>query len=324
MFIPILIILSFLFAILAVGLYYQNSRKVYALYSREIAAKVEVRSQYLASLFEGIKGQMDVLANTKEVMEGDLENILLLLQRMHTVKGDYINDYFFSALDGLTLTSSSPARVNIQDRPYFREAVSSGVIAFSDPVVSRLDGRIIIIVANPVKKDGKTIGVVSATVEVKSLDQVFSRNILTETGRYVLLSREGVVVYHPREEYVGQQVGKDIVDDGKDTVGIEKVLTEPSRRFFSYILEGRRSTSYKVEIPLTGYILLFSLDSSDFITPLNSVILQLIIFFLSLIAILCAVLALVARSFSREITDRKAAEEVLRESERSTGASSRT
>lgn len=85
---------------------------------------------------------------------------------------DAIDSIFITDASGMTISSTaedSIGKVNISDRDYFRQVMAKGEPALSDEVTSKATGEPIFVVASPVKKDGKVLGVIGTTVQLKAM-----------------------------------------------------------------------------------------------------------------------------------------------------------
>ncbi len=113
-----------------------------------------------------------------------------------TAEGDRI-----ASLDG----ARPEAAVNILDRPYFRETLAAKAGVLSEPYLHRLSGRPQIALTQPVFDEAGAVRfVISAAIDLGG------RNILGEmagtrfgeTGYLFIVDTEGVVIDHPRTEFI--------------------------------------------------------------------------------------------------------------------------
>ncbi|WP_345541984.1 sensor domain-containing diguanylate cyclase [Variovorax defluvii] len=111
-------------------------------------------------------------------------------------------------------------RVNVKDRRYFQDTLASGTGTISEPYRSRLTGLAQVAITAPVKDAaGQLRYVVVGSINLKE------RNILGElaqvrfgnSGYLFIVTRDGVVVDHPRNERILSRAGA-----GADDVEIER------------------------------------------------------------------------------------------------------
>lgn len=59
---------------------------------------------------------------------------------------------------------------SIIDRDYFKRVMVTGSTVISDPLNSRGSGNLIIVVAAPITKEGKVVGLIGGNVNIKDLN----------------------------------------------------------------------------------------------------------------------------------------------------------
>lgn len=96
---------------------------------------------------------------------------------------------------------------NLGNREYVKKAFA-GITNVGDPLVSKIDQRVVMPVAAPIKaRDGRVLGVVVAIYDSKELGNIVSRIQVGDAGQgYAFMTNlEGTVVAHPRQEMVVEQ-----------------------------------------------------------------------------------------------------------------------
>lgn len=88
---------------------------------------------------------------------------------------------------------------NLSQREYFKKAMQ-GEAAVSDPVISRATGKMVTVVAVPVKTDGKVTGVLFGTIGMEDILKKISAIKAGQTGYAYVLQADGLVVIHPDKE----------------------------------------------------------------------------------------------------------------------------
>lgn len=104
----------------------------------------------------------------------------------------------FSKPDGRVLSSTNDAR-NVADRDYFQSALA-GETVISKPIASKIRNADIIVIATPVKKDGKIIGVLTASYNSEKLDELFLSSFGSSGYTYVV-TNEGEVIAKTNNNY---------------------------------------------------------------------------------------------------------------------------
>lgn len=105
-----------------------------------------------------------------------------------------------AALDG-TLTSSNGAVSDIKDREYFKTA-AAGDPAVSDPIISKVDGSVIIMIAVPMKMEGQVSGVLVAVRDGNALSDITDQLVFGESGAAFMISKNGTTIAHQNRDLV--------------------------------------------------------------------------------------------------------------------------
>lgn len=125
-------------------------------------------------------------------------------------KGDYI------------ITSGTPG--NVSDRDYYKK-VMQGETVVSDPVVSRATGKTVIVVAAPIKKEGKVVGLLGGTVSIDDISKRIAALKVGKTGYAYMVQGDGLMIAHPSKDVVMQlNTIKDSGLDPKFKEAMQKVV----------------------------------------------------------------------------------------------------
>lgn len=108
------------------------------------------------------------------------------------------------------------------DRDYFKESVKGNSYA-SDPIVSKITGKLSIIISAPIWKDGipnsSVIGVIYFVPNEQFLNDIVRSIKIGESGNAFILNKDGLTIAHINEELVG-------VDNVIESAKTNKKLSE--------------------------------------------------------------------------------------------------
>src|SRR5690554_1950263 len=95
--------------------------------------------------------------------------------------------------------------INIGERDYFIEALSTGQVVYADPLITQGTNLATIMLARPVYgSDGRTpVGVVAFSVGLEYMQKVAESMNLAGYGHGWLVSDSRLIVGHPKSEYLG-------------------------------------------------------------------------------------------------------------------------
>jgi methyl-accepting chemotaxis protein len=114
-------------------------------------------------------------------------------------QSDYFEQILLIETNGIVFGGSSAGngKVDISDRPYFKQALASGNLVLSDVIMSKITSKPVIAIAKPVHLNEKLAGVILGVIDLES----YSRNNLEpikilKTGYFFITDAKGVVVAH--------------------------------------------------------------------------------------------------------------------------------
>ncbi|HEY9075448.1 MAG TPA: methyl-accepting chemotaxis protein [Anaerolineaceae bacterium] len=203
--------------------------------------------------------------------------------------------------DGTSLVASDGKQYNLSDRAYF-QAGMQGKTTITDPLISKATGSVTIVIAAPIKPEGKVIGVVGGTIPTTLINQQMASLAVGETGEAYLITKDSYFASPSRFTNELKKAG--LI---KERVELElKINTQASREVLAGKSGVGRYTDYRGSdvlgayepIPLTGWGLIFEQDyveANQAATSLRDMVIIITI----VIAILVIILALY---FSGSIT----------------------
>ncbi|HPX91411.1 MAG TPA: methyl-accepting chemotaxis protein, partial [Spirochaetota bacterium] len=223
------------------------------------------------------------------------------LVSIHGQKSVDVEMLFVADLNGNSPNSLGDIK-NIKDRAYFNSVITTGKEIISEPVINKMTGKMIVVAVVPVHDSGgKITGLVGATILLERIETLLSEDRIFKSGRFMILNKEGKALFHTNRDTIGKSIGKEFVDDGKNFININKLVTESEGKIFSYTFFGKEVFSYKKKIPATGDFLIFSMDKRDFIDEIQFVLVEIVIALIIIGLLTFVIIRAIARSFSNPI-----------------------
>jgi methyl-accepting chemotaxis protein len=144
---------------------------------------------------------LEVLAATQEVQSGDWEKMLPVLTKADEVMVP--GPTWFGLPDGsYSVVGTGKTDKNIADRAYF-SVVMSGKNTYSELVVSRSTGEKALVVAVPVIRAGKVIGILGSSVFLEDLSDMLSKEVkLADNMVFYAVTAENQVALHSEKEMI--------------------------------------------------------------------------------------------------------------------------
>jgi methyl-accepting chemotaxis protein len=111
---------------------------------------------------------------------------------------------------------------NIKDRAYFQNALS-GKNNVSDPLVSKVDGSIVIVYAVPIKNNNDIVGVLTATRDGNRLSDLTNQVKFGQTGNAFMIKKDGTVIAHSNKDLVTKMYNA--IEEAKKDVSLQALAS---------------------------------------------------------------------------------------------------
>jgi len=181
-----------------------------ALLSVAEAGGIEISSKAARAVDEWMAGVVkevrwmagtDIVRRALEGDRGEEERLVKDYLPRRLADRPYVEMALIAFPDGRA-PNTAGTDANVADRGYFRRIMQEGAdLVISDAVVSRATGRPIVVVAVPVVKEGKRLGLFGVTLTLDTLSRMASEVKMGEAGFGWVVDSSGTTIAHPREEY---------------------------------------------------------------------------------------------------------------------------
>lgn len=195
----ITILIIFLVALGALGgLNYWKARSLISQgITREMETVAVKSAEGLGAWLEVRKMQLTMLATTPIMTAGNMENIVPVLAAAKNANKGYASLVYVDQ-NGDSVNEDG-AKVNVTSRPYFKP-VMEGRSYVSDPVISPISGRLVTIVAVPIKAGEKVVGVLFGTFILDEVTKQILEIKVGQTGYALVSQHDGLIIFHPNQE----------------------------------------------------------------------------------------------------------------------------
>ncbi|WP_251861479.1 methyl-accepting chemotaxis protein [Clostridium sp. Marseille-Q2269] len=162
---------------------------------------------------------------------------------------------------------------NLTDREYFKQAIA-GKSNVSDPIINKSDGSIIVIYSVPIKKDGKIVGVLTASRDGNEISNYTNSIKFGKTGQAFMINKNGTTIAHNNKDLVLKQDNnfENIKKDSElsSLVDIEKkmVLAESGAGDYSY--KGKDKYIGYAPVKSTGWSIGIVINTDEILSELNA------------------------------------------------------
>jgi len=148
---------------------------------------------------------------------------------------------------------------DVSSRPWF-ECTQVGHTIMTEPYQDVTTGKLVLTVASPVYNDaGKAIGIAGMDISLDNVTNIVSQYVIGDSGYVMLLSTEGLFIYHPNSEYVNTYIADmDISQEVVDAVLNKQEL------FTRYKANGEGKYGCVANVGDTGYVVISSITGSEY------------------------------------------------------------
>jgi len=165
-----------------------------------------------------LEQQMKILTATADSVDlnnlGQNEETLKPLRM--AMKAGHFTDVYIGRKDGVLIDGadwSPPKGYDPRNRPWYRRAVTVGGVGFTTPYIDLVTNKLVIALVKPLVVNGETVGVMGADTVLDSLVQNVLNLKVGESGYGFIVERNGMILVHPRQEYVMREKLQNIEND---------------------------------------------------------------------------------------------------------------
>ncbi len=218
------------------GLNYWKARQLVYDNVRDSVVKVVAGASAEVGLWlDARKAEMAAIATMPVVAQGNPEAMTPLFVAFNKANPIY-ETVFFADASGTYRTYEGKTG-SIAQRPYFQKGMR-GEASISDPVKSGATGNTVVVIAVPVKAEGRIIGIIFGAITVDDLSRRVLAVKMGQTGYAFVLQSDGLAIFHPSKE---QAMKTNPVKDEKIPPGLREVsqrMVKGESGFSSYEWQG--------------------------------------------------------------------------------------
>ena len=286
------------FSITGMVIYFQLSHSLLemtkeksVLLAQDISSVIEATLDHKIDLASSIAADPDIIEASRT---GDYRIAQEELESIHRRIGDKLFTLFLTDRYGIDRADAVFAQqigLDLSDRDYFRNA-KEGRTSVSGPLFPRgtaTPGVPIVVVCAPIREGNTFYGTVTIAIDTDFLMNIILRKRLGRTGYAYLINSEGLMLIHPRKEYI---LRLNLLDQ-PGTTELEKVVRSgnPGAAFYSF--EGSDKVAGLAGVAHTGWTVVFSQNRDEVMSPvdrlLSAVLISAAVFLIITIAIITVV-----------------------------------
>nr|WP_320147088.1 methyl-accepting chemotaxis protein [uncultured Anaeromusa sp.] len=279
---------------------YWNAQKVILQDAEEnLTSVAQINSERMGAWLGKRTSEIEVLTRTPVMQTGDLNQIMPYLKEEAKLNPVYAR-FLVADLQGNTRYSND-TNANLADREYFQQA-KAGKFVIADPVIAKVDGKMVVVVAGPIKKNGQVIGVLGGTITVDELINVVNEVKVGQSGYAYVTQKNGLIIMHPEKERVMKE---NIHADAEKDAALKPLVavTEGGKNLARYVAQG--AEKYIVYNPIggTSWGLSVTVPVQEITGKMNSMMWTSLLVVLVVLVAAGVVASLLAKGFARPIQE---------------------
>ena len=202
----------------------------------------------ITALYEDLKGQYNALGS-------DL------------YQGIFLSDDKGVIYTGV-LEGGKEYKSNIGARDYFQKTISEKRTVIGDMVIAKSTGKPVVVICSPLlTPSGQAVGVFGLTIKADYLSNMVAEQKFGDSGYAYMTNKEGMVLAHPKSEYVLQLNMKTV--PGMEEIS-QKMLAGQSG-VDSYIFKGVPKIAGFAPVPIAGWAVGVTQDRAEFLGAAHSI-----------------------------------------------------
>ncbi|MBL4937243.1 methyl-accepting chemotaxis protein [Clostridium sp. YIM B02515] len=296
------------------SLLFSSSIGYYESYKTTMMQSTEGLKAISEKYAESIDKWMSIHGNFINETAGSIEfnnnyddTILLKYLQTKTKSFPDVMDVYFGFQNKHYIDASGWIPDNTYDctqRNWYKEAISSNSVIYSNPYVDTETKKIIVTIAKTVKKDGNLVGVVAADINIDNISAVVQKAQPINNSYGFLLDDSNEFVVHPNKDF---QPSKDGLKSFKSVLSgsLSTLLGKDSSATNITALkdyDGIDKYFVTTSIPSSKWVMGLAIPKSEILRPLNSLIISFVIVFIVFLILSSLIALYFANKISKPIS----------------------
>jgi len=221
----------------------------------------EQNAQIVFEWLYGLKTQIEDFAHTEKVKSMNWSEQTEFLSQINNPNIESILIVDRSGA-GNTLNGGS---IDISDRKYFQEVISTQKTAISLPMTSRISGDKVIVIAVPIIESNNLVGVIGGTVKSEYLQSLINGMEINNFGYGWIIDQQKRTIAHPDEQYIGNA---NILTGQSELQSLTEKMVQGGSGVGEYTYNGVEKQLAYAPVGLAGWVVAMTADKSDVLAEL--------------------------------------------------------
>ncbi|MGV8981052.1 methyl-accepting chemotaxis protein [Clostridium sp.] len=303
----LVIFLGLIIGVICIGLgttsFIESSKALTSNLGKTLPKIAEQSAGNIQARVEGQLGALEVIAartvikDSKNTWETKMPVLLEEVKRSGSIKQGIADKN-----GDIKYTNGKSA--NIKDRTYFQIALS-GKSNVSDPLVSKVDGTIVVVYAVPIKNNDEVVGVLISTRDGNKLSELTNQVKFGGTGNAFMIKKDGTVIAHTNKDLVMKMYNA-IEESKKDDslvelAGIEKKMSMAETGIGQYTYGGINKLVGYAPVKGTEWSLAVVISKTEVLSELDSLKNSTIVYSILFLLVGFGIVYLISNDISKGI-----------------------
>ncbi|MDD2273108.1 MAG: methyl-accepting chemotaxis protein [Desulfuromonadaceae bacterium] len=248
------------------------------------------------------KSEMSFLANSPLVTDGTAETALGYLRNESKRDSLFFSYMMMDAKGDATFTTGE--KINVAGREYFKQ-IMAGKAFVSDPVISKAEGKVVVVVAAPSPRNGVIIGGVAGGVPLEDMSKLIGEIKAGDTGYAYAVRSDGLIIIHPNKDMAMKINGLTDVATPPALKEITARMVKGEQGVAQYSFKGDVKYIAYAPIPGTTWSLAVNVPAKEVLAKLNALLWTSLAIILGVLVLAIAISLYIAGSITKPLESMK-------------------
>ncbi|MEK3785220.1 methyl-accepting chemotaxis protein [Paenibacillus sp. FSL K6-1230] len=260
-------------SVLSVTFYVPTSKETINRLEHEMEMNTKLLAEQVDSQLSDKRTILQILAEDGAEYGEEHELHLNNINRSQQLHPEFTSMIYSLDPTGKSAFDLTGKEIDVSGRSYIKD-IQAGQSFVSDPVLSKVDNQIIVVIGAPLMKDGQAFGFYLASYPIGSVVEKLSSFTHGETGRAIMTTSDGTFIYFADESYIMNKKISDLGNPALEEAFADAVQNGATSVSFNQ--DGTNQLSYIVKTDL-NWLVVTNLEESEFLQPIRAMLMLVLL-----------------------------------------------
>lgn len=181
--------------------YWQSQKMLTQDVENEIALMAQTNGEAVGMWLAEHKTELETISRAPVMTSGNREAMVAYIAS--EIKNNKLyENIFWTDVNGNYIDTRGLVG-NSVNRPYFSSAIAGNTF-ITDPIVSPASGKLVVVIATPIKDEGRIIGILAGAINIEEVEKRVLGIKVAQTGYAYVLRTDGTIIVHPNKELMNK------------------------------------------------------------------------------------------------------------------------